>query len=154
MSHHVSAIDKVPDGINVDEVVYELFPNLRPIVDGINTKTAELKKLVGKMMEAFDRLVKANVSDLNSQLESLGIPYAFVLDLASREERTAGYRLVHTNAEKPAMICETPSRMANATLWLCCCFCITIKMAYCLLMTQRHHTMTFAEVRYTDISVN
>lgn len=98
MSRHVSAIDKVPDGIHVDEIVYERFPNLKSIVNGINAKTAALKKLVGKMMGAFNRLVNANVSDLNDQLESLGIPYAFVLDSASREERTAGYRLVHTNA--------------------------------------------------------
>lgn len=98
MSRHVSAIDKVPDGIHVDKVVYERFPALKPIVDGINAKTAALKKLVGSMKSTFDSIVKANVHKLNSQLKSLGIPYRFVLDSASREERTAGYRLVHTNA--------------------------------------------------------
>lgn len=98
ISRHVSAIDKVPDGIHVDKIVYERFPNLKPIVDGINTKTAALKKLVGKMMGTFNGLVNSNITDLNNKLESLGIPYVFILNEASREERIAGYRLVHKNA--------------------------------------------------------
>lgn len=98
MSHHVSAIEKIPDGLDIDEVVYERFPVLKTIVHGINDKTAALKKLVGSMRGTFNSLVKGNINKLDGQLKSLGIPYQFVLDSASREERTAGYRLVHANA--------------------------------------------------------
>lgn len=98
MSSHVSAIDKVPDKIIVDPVIYKRFPQLKAIIEGINEKAGALKALVGSMKGAFNSIVGRNTSALNNKLASLGVPYKFTLDIANRDEHRASYKLVHVDA--------------------------------------------------------
>ena len=98
MSSHVSAIEKVPDKIIVDPILYKRFPHLETIIEGINEKAGALKALVGNMKSAFNSIVGRNTNALNKKLESLGVPYKFALDTANRDERRASYKLVHVDA--------------------------------------------------------
>lgn len=84
MSRHVSAIDKVPDKIVVEDVVYKRSPELRPLIESINEKADSLKSLVGGMKRAFNSLVRSNTRELNDELKSLEMPYEFALDSVAK----------------------------------------------------------------------
>lgn len=78
--------------------ILEFMPELREVTDEVNARATEVKRLLGEMKAAFDRLVGTGCKDLNDKLLKFGIPYRFELSTANRDEKTASYRLVHVNA--------------------------------------------------------
>lgn len=79
-------------------VILEFMPELSEVMDGVNTRAKEVKRLLGEMKAAFDKLVGTGCRELNDKLVKFGIPYRFELSTANRDEKTASYRLVHVNA--------------------------------------------------------
>lgn len=98
LSGHVSALQEPPKGLHVNEAVYTRFPDLKPVIDGINEKADRLEELAGKMRGAFSKLIGSNAKALNRQLRALGIPYEISLDKTDQEVKKASYILKHVGA--------------------------------------------------------
>lgn len=81
--------------LELNPVVFAFMPDLLEATSQVNEKAAEIKALLGKMKEAFNKLVRSGCKDLNRKLEKFGIPYRFELETANRDNKTASYRLVH-----------------------------------------------------------
>lgn len=97
------------DLLNPDLSIFIFMPELRKVIEEINSKATEIKSLLGKMKAAFNTLVNSGCSELNRKLTKFGIPYRFELSTANREEKTASYRLVHINASNSTDMRESLS---------------------------------------------
>ena len=91
-------LEGVPQGIEIDPVAYEFIPELQILVDDVNARRNELSRLMGQMRADLKKMVDSNAKNINSKLHMLGIPYAFELGTADRDERKASYVLRHVKA--------------------------------------------------------
>ena len=79
----------------VDECLYEEIPELREPVATIIENSRAIQQLLGEMRSSFNKLMKRSCNALNNKLQSLSIPYKFVVSTSNRQKRTADYLLVH-----------------------------------------------------------
>ena len=93
-----SLLDSGIPSLEVDECVYAEFPQLKEPIEAIQSKSSEIKQLLGSMKNAFNGIIKNNCRKLNLQLSRLSIPYRFKVTSATRGNNTARYSLVHVNA--------------------------------------------------------
>ena len=93
-----SLLDSGIPSLEVDECVYVEFPQLKEPIEAIQSKSSEIKQLLGSMKNAFNGIIKNNCRKLNLQLSRLSIPYRFKVTSATRGNNTARYSLVHVNA--------------------------------------------------------
>lgn len=93
-----SLLDSGIPSLEVDECVYTEFPELKEPIEAIQSKSSEIKRLLGSMKNAFNSVIKDNCRKLNLQLNRLSVPYRFKVTSATRGNNTARYSLVHVNA--------------------------------------------------------
>lgn len=93
-------LNGVPQGIEIDEVAYEFVPELKELVEDVQDRRAELSKLMGQMAADLKKMVGTNARSLNSKLSMLGIPYAFEIGEANRDDRKATYVLRHVRGKQ------------------------------------------------------
>lgn len=93
-------LNGVPQGIEVDEVAYEFVPELKELVEDVQDRRAELSRLMGQMAADLKKMVGTNARSLNSKLRMLGIPYAFEIGEANRDDRKATYVLRHVKGKQ------------------------------------------------------
>ena len=85
------------DLLSPDPAIFMFTPELREVIEEVNSKAEEVKSLLGKMKATFNAIVNSGCNELNHKLVKFGIPYRFELSTANREEKIASYRLVHIN---------------------------------------------------------
>lgn len=90
----------IPRDIEVDDAVYKLVPELRPLIEDVKSRKKALSEQLGKMSAAFKRIVKSNSLELNKQLRSVGVPYEFAIDndKMNRDDHQASYVLKHVES--------------------------------------------------------
>lgn len=81
--------------LELSEDTYKRFPSLEHIVQDVNAKNIELKRLVSEMRGTFNRMVSQHLRILNQQLKAFSIPYKFEKDLTDRNSKTASFLLSH-----------------------------------------------------------
>ena len=84
--------------LDPNPVIYMFMPELRGVMEEVNAKAAEVKKLLSMMKAAFNELINKRCGELNRKLFKFGVPYRFEVATANRDEETVSYRLVHINA--------------------------------------------------------
>lgn len=94
-----SLLDTGLPTLKVDDCIYEEFPQLNGPISLILQKTDEINSLLGKMKSTFNGIIKKNCSRLNRELKRLSIPYFFKINIATRDNKTADYVLIHVNSE-------------------------------------------------------
>lgn len=94
-----SLMEKGIPELNVDECVYEVFPELKSPIQTLLNKSEEIKTLLGNMKNTFNGLIRNNCQKLNRQLQRLSIPYKFRVTAATRGNNTASYELTHIKSD-------------------------------------------------------
>jgi len=81
--------------ISVSKDTLMQFKGLQEIVNDINGKLKEVRKLMGEMKTEFDKMVGQNLKKINDYVKRLGIPYEFALDNYDSDDKTATFKLYH-----------------------------------------------------------
>ncbi|HPG43496.1 MAG TPA: AAA family ATPase [Acholeplasmataceae bacterium] len=81
--------------ISVSQETLTQFKGLAEIINDINGKLKEVRKLMGEMKVEFGRMVGQNVKRINDYVKRLGIPYEFALDNFDSDDKTATFKLYH-----------------------------------------------------------
>ncbi len=96
-------IDIDPNNIiklEINDLVYERFPELRDVVGIINNNINEIKIILGNLKREFDRNIEKNMKIVNNNLLRLGIPYEFQRNTINYIEKNATYILKHIDDDK------------------------------------------------------
>lgn len=86
----------LPKKLQVSQATLSVFPEIKKPIEDININIIAYRALCGKMKTAFKSLLKnSKITRINSNLETMGIPYEIVTQKVDRSSRSVSYIIKH-----------------------------------------------------------
>lgn len=85
----------IPAKSSLSKYLYEVMPDIEPLIVDMNGKVSAYKALLGKMRTEFKKLVKNKADKLNAAISDMGIPYVISAESLDRTGKNITYQIRH-----------------------------------------------------------
>lgn len=98
---YIHIVSKIDISINTFKVIKpskymkELYPEIYQCIDDFNVNYSNVRKKLGILKKNTDKIISANVKEINNLLDTLGIQYRFKKMSIDEENKNASYIIKH-----------------------------------------------------------